>query len=84
MNQCEICMQFLPEDGKHKCRNTTVEVRAAITDLRDSFGYPPTMQEIADYLGLSKSTVHRHVRKLARAGAIALRPHRHRTMEIRP
>ena len=77
-------MQFLPEGGKHKCRNTTIEVEAAIADLRESFGYPPSMQEIADYLGLSKSTVHRHVRKLVKAGVVALRPNRHRTIEIRP
>jgi len=48
-----------------------VRVYFAITDAIDEKGYPPTVQEIADRIGLaSKSTVHGHLGILEEKGYI--------------
>lgn len=46
-------------------------------------GYPPSIREIGQGLGLSSpATVHTHVRKLCNAGYIKVNPNKFRAMEI--
>lgn len=46
-------------------------------------GYPPSIREIGDALGLSSpATVHTHVRKLCNAGLLKVYPNKFRAMEI--
>lgn len=48
------------------------EVLAAIRRLTDRAGFPPTIREIGDAVGLaSASSVHAHVRVLERAGLVS-------------
>lgn len=48
------------------------QVLAAIDTLRRQLGYPPTVREIGQAVGLaSSSTVHRYIDRLQRLGLIA-------------
>ncbi|RMD66099.1 MAG: transcriptional repressor LexA [Planctomycetota bacterium] len=47
-------------------------------------GYSPTMQELADALGVSKVTVFEHVEALLRKGALTRQPHKARSLAIAP
>lgn len=45
-------------------------------------GYPPTLEEIAEHLGLSApSTVHEHLNQMQRKGILKRVPHKHRSSE---
>jgi len=46
--------------------------------------YAPTMQEIADHLGVSKPTVFEHIEALEARGAIKRQPARSRALELTP
>lgn len=53
--------------------------------VRDSLltrGYSPTLQEMADELGISKVTVYEHVNALERKGAIRRDPNKARSLEL--
>ena len=53
-----------------------------IRDYRLKHGYSPTMQELADTLGVSKVTVFEHVAGLQNKGLIAKSKHRARSLEL--
>ena len=54
-----------------------------IRDLRLAHGYSPTMQELADELGISKVTVFEHVEALIQKGALAREPNKARSLEVK-
>ncbi|MFM1936937.1 MAG: LexA repressor [Planctomycetota bacterium] len=53
-----------------------------IRQHRSSKGYSPTMQEIADALGVTKVTVFEHVEALVRKGALVRDPNKSRSLSI--
>ena len=53
-----------------------------IQEGRERNGYSPTMQEIADEIGVSKVTVFEHVEALIEKGALRRTPHRARSLEV--
>ncbi len=59
-----------------------LEILKLIRDRRRANGYSPTLQEIADVLGISKITVFEHVEALERKGLLARHPNRARSLEV--
>ncbi len=59
-------------------------ILTAIRDYRLRQGYSPTMQELADQLGVSKVTVFEHVQALERKKLIQRMPHKARSLTVRP
>lgn len=55
-----------------------------IRDLRIARGYSPTMQELADELGVSKVTVFEHVEALIKKGALVRQANKARSLELSP
>jgi len=53
-----------------------------IRDHRIAQGYSPTMQELANELGISKVTVFEHVEALIRKGALKREPNKARSLSI--
>lgn len=53
-----------------------------IRDYRITRGYSPTMQELADELGISKVTVFEHVEALIKKGALHREPNKARSLSI--
>lgn len=61
-----------------------LHILTRICDLRLAKGYSPTMQELADELGVSKVTVFEHVEALIKKGALLRQPNKARSLEISP
>jgi repressor LexA len=60
------------------------EIWTFLTDYVDEHGYPPTVREIGEAVGLaSPSTVHAHLANLERAGLIKRDPTKPRALELR-
>jgi len=60
------------------------EIWNFLTDYVDAHGYPPTVREIGEAVGLaSPSTVHAHLANLERAGLIKRDPTKPRALELR-
>ncbi|HUK94050.1 MAG TPA: transcriptional repressor LexA [Gaiellaceae bacterium] len=60
------------------------EIWTFLTEYVDEHGYPPTVREIGDAVGLaSPSTVHAHLANLERAGLIKRDPTKPRALELR-
>ena len=53
-----------------------------IRDWRVRLGYSPTMQELADEIGVSKVTVFEHVEALIKKGALMREPNKARSLSI--
>jgi repressor LexA len=53
-----------------------------IRDWRVRRGYSPTMQELADEIGVSKVTVFEHVEALIKKGALVREPNKARSLSI--
>lgn len=53
-----------------------------VRDCRVTRGYSPTMQELADELGISKVTVFEHVEALIKKGALIREPNKARSLSI--
>lgn len=53
-----------------------------IRDCRVRHGYSPTMQELADQIGVSKVTVFEHVEALIKKGALIREPNKARSLSI--
>ncbi len=53
-----------------------------IRDCRVRHGYSPTMQELADQIGVSKVTVFEHVEALIKKGALTRDPNKARSLSI--
>lgn len=59
------------------------EIWQFLADYVDSHGYPPTVREIGDAVGLaSPSTVHAHLANLERAGLLRRDPTKPRAIEL--
>jgi repressor LexA len=59
------------------------EIWQFLADYLDSHGYPPTVREIGDAVGLaSPSTVHAHLANLERAGLLKRDPTKPRAIEL--
>ncbi|MCE9620101.1 MAG: transcriptional repressor LexA [Planctomycetes bacterium] len=59
-----------------------IKIFRLIRDCRNSKGFSPTMQEIANELGVSKVTVFEHVEALIEKGALIRKPNKARSLEI--
>jgi repressor LexA len=61
------------------------KVLEVIRDWVDRFGYPPSVREIGDAVGLtSTSSVHHQLRALERKGYLRRDPNRTRAVDVRP
>jgi len=61
-----------------------LHILTRIRDMRLTRGYSPTMQELADELGVSKVTVFEHVEALIKKGALQRQANKARSLEINP
>lgn len=61
-----------------------LHVLTRIRDLRAACGYSPTMQELADELGVSKVTVFERVEALIKKGALLRDPNKARSLVVDP
>jgi repressor LexA len=59
-----------------------LKILQLIRDSRVTHGYSPTMQELADALGISKVTVFEHVEALIRKGALTREANKARSLSI--
>jgi repressor LexA len=61
-----------------------LHILTRVRDLRLARGYSPTMQELADELGVSKVTVFEHVEALIKKGALVRQANKARSLELAP
>jgi repressor LexA len=61
-----------------------LHILTRVRDMRLTRGYSPTLQELADELGVSKVTVFEHVEALIRKGALVRQANKARSLEISP
>lgn len=61
-----------------------MEILRLIRDFRDNNGYSPTLQEIADVLGVSKVTVFEHIGILEQKKMVRREPNRARSLIVDP
>lgn len=61
-----------------------LRILTRIRDTRTTRGYSPTMQELADELGVSKVTVFEHVEALIKKGALVRKPNKARSLDLSP
>ena len=59
-----------------------LQVLTCIRDFRRSRGFSPTMQELADGLGVTKVTVFEHVESLIAKDLLRRAPHKARSLEL--
>ena len=59
-----------------------LRILSLIRDWRIRFGYSPTMQELADEIGVSKVTVFEHVEALIKKGALVREANKARSLSI--
>lgn len=59
-----------------------LEILTLIRDTRRSLGYSPTLQEIADEIGVSKITVFEHVEALIKKRMLTRRSNKARSLEL--
>ena len=69
-------------DDAHCLTPRQIEILTLIRDGRRSQGYSPTLQEIADFLGISKITVFEHVEALLKKGMLTRRSNKARSLEL--
>lgn len=71
------------QTGEAQCLTPRqLEILTLIRDVRRSHGYSPTLQEIADELGISKITVFEHVEALIRKSMLTRRTNRARSLDL--
>ena len=61
-----------------------LRILTLIRDYQRKHGYSPTMQELADVLGVTKVTVIEHVTGLEKKGLLRRSKHRARSLELTP
>ncbi len=61
-----------------------LEILTFVRDARRNLGYSPTLQEMADELGISKITVFEHVETLVKKGMLTRRSNRARSLDLTP
>src|SRR5436189_4697665 len=59
-----------------------LRILTLIRDYQRKYGYSPTMQELADTLGVTKVTVFEHVSGLEKKGLLRRSKHRARSLEL--
>lgn len=69
-------------DASHCITPRQIEILTLIRDWRRSEGCSPTLQEIADELGISKITVFEHVEALLEKRMLTRRSNRARSLEL--
>ncbi len=70
-------------DGRHDLTDRQRQILHLITETVQSRGYPPSVREIGQSVGLSSpSTVHSHLTALERAGYLRRDPSKPRAIEI--
>ena len=67
---------------KHCMTPRQIEIMTMIRDSRESYGYSPTLQEIADELDISKITVFEHVEALLRKRKLTRRSNKARSLAL--
>lgn len=72
----------LVTDETHCVTPRQLEILTLIRDGRRNDGYSPTLQEIADELGISKITVFEHVEALLKKGLLSRRSNKARSLEL--
>jgi repressor LexA len=79
-----IRSSLLPTQETRMLTGRQQEIWKFLTDYVDAHGYPPTVREIGEAVGLaSPSTVHAHLANLERAGLIKRDPTKPRALELR-
>src|SRR5256886_12574821 len=74
-----------PEPGDPMLTGRQQEIWKFLTDYVDEHGYPPTVREIGEAVGLaSPSTVHAHLPHLERAGLSNRHPPHPAAVQLRP
>lgn len=71
--------------SSHERRRLTprqLEILTLIRDFQQRHGYSPTMQEIAEHLGVTKVTVFEHVETLIAKGLLRRLAHKARSLEL--
>ncbi len=71
--------------GRKSARRLTprqLDILTRIRDFQRNQGYSPTMQELADTLGITKVTVFEHVETLIEKGLLRRAPHKARSLEV--
>lgn len=71
--------------AQHKFARLTpkqLQILTMIRDYQHKHGYSPTLQELADTLGVSKVTVFEHVTGLEKKGLLRRSRHRARSLEL--
>jgi repressor LexA len=61
-----------------------LEILTFVRDARRNLGYSPTLQEMADEMGISKITVFEHVETLIKKGMLTRRSNRARSLDLTP
>ncbi len=61
-----------------------LEILKSIRDFRVRNGYAPTLQELADQMGISKVTVFEHIQSLERKGMLTREHNKARSLEVSP
>src|SRR5213596_145241 len=75
---------FAPTGGDPLLTKRQQEIWEFLVQYVDAHGYPPTVREIGEKVGLaSPSTVHAHLANLERAGLIKRDPTKPRALELR-
>jgi len=69
-------------EDSHCLTPRQIEILTMVRDGRRRNGYSPTLQEIADELGISKITVFEHVEALLRKCLLTRRTNRARSLEL--
>ncbi len=70
------------ERAFHRLTPKQMRILTLIRDHQHKHGYSPTMQELADVLGVSKVTVFEHVGGLEKKGLLRRSRHRARSLEL--
>jgi repressor LexA len=74
---------FAPTGGAALLTKRQQEIWEFLVEYVDAHGYPPTVREIGEQVGLaSPSTVHAHLANLERAGLIKRDPTKPRALEL--
>jgi repressor LexA len=74
---------FVPGEGGAVLTGRQQEIWDFLVDYVDRHGYPPTVREIGEAVGLaSPSTVHAHLANLERAGMLKRDPTKPRALEL--
>jgi len=75
-------MKRVETDPMHCLTPRQLEIMTLIRDGRRRNGFSPTLQEIADHLGISKITVFEHVEALLEKRLLTRRTNRARSLEL--